>query len=188
MKKITSIIMAMLMLVGGSALFTSCSSSTSSDSSSSTVEEEQTTEAETVEQADEEQTTEAETVEQADEEDGKLGDYVVDIKSSRLSKNMSGDKVVIITYGFTNNSDSAESFTSAFNAQAYQDGVEIERDYFVQDDSYDSNSSTKDIKSGKTVDVEVAYTLNDTKTDVDVEVTELISLSDDMVTKTFKLK
>lgn len=169
MKRFISLIMAVMMLALGSAFFTGCSNSTKS------------TDAKT-------QNAQAETVKEDENNDGQLGDYVVDIKSSRFSKNLSGEKVIIITYRFTNNSSKATSFMVACDAKAYQDGVEIERDFMVQDKSYDSNSSTKDIKSGKTVDVEIAYTLNDTKTDVDVEVSELISLSDDMVTKTFKIK
>ena len=43
------------------------------------------------------------------------------------------------------------------------------------------------IKAGVSLDVEVAYELNDTTTDIEVEVKELISFDDDLVTKTFSI-
>ena len=40
---------------------------------------------------------------------------------------------------------------------------------------------------GATIEVEVAYELNDTTTDIEVEVSELISFNDSMITKTFSI-
>ena len=50
-----------------------------------------------------------------------------------------------------------------------------------------SDNETKEIKKGATLDVEVAYVLNDTTTDLEVEVKELISFNDSVVKKTFSI-
>ena len=45
----------------------------------------------------------------------------------------------------------------------------------------------KEIKKGATLSVEVAYTLNDTATPVEIEVSEMFSLNDNKITKTFTI-
>ena len=54
--------------------------------------------------------------------------------------------------------------------------------------NYSDDNQYKKIKSGTSLSVEVAYKLNDTKTDVEVEVSELYSYSDKKVTKIFSIK
>ena len=76
----------------------------------------------------------------------------------------------------------------AFNAEVYQNGVGLNESYFVNDNAnYTADNQTKDIKKGATIEVEVAYELNDISTDIEVEVTELFSFSDSSVTKTFSI-
>ncbi len=119
-----------------------------------------------------------------------LGDYVVEIKSSRLAKDYEGKDVVIVTYSFTNKkNDTATSFAGAIEDNAYQNGVGLNECYFI-DDSYEYNSenSTKEIKKGASIEVEVAYVLNDTTTPIDVEVGELFSFDDKVISKTFNLQ
>lgn len=118
-----------------------------------------------------------------------LGDYQVEIKSARVTADWEGNPAVVITYGFTNNSSEPESFWLAFEDAVYQNGVGLEKAYFLKDgDPYDEANQNKEIKSGVTIDVDVAYVLNDTETDVEVEVKELISFSDDVISKTFSIK
>ncbi len=45
----------------------------------------------------------------------------------------------------------------------------------------------KKSKKGASLEIEVAYELNDITTDIVVEVSELISFSDDVVTRTFSI-
>lgn len=118
-----------------------------------------------------------------------LGDYEVEIKSARLSKDYEGKKVVVVTYGFKNNADNATAFTWAFDDQVYQNGVGLEKCYVMDDnDPYDSANQDKQIKKGVSLDVEVAYVLNDDSTPINVELKELISFSDKTITKTFDIK
>ncbi len=118
-----------------------------------------------------------------------LGDYEVEIKSCRLAKDYEDKDIIIVTYGFTNNSDNPTAFTWTFSDEVYQSGIGLNKSYIVADSAkYSSDNQSKEIKKGATLDVEVAYELNDTTTDVEVEVSELISFSDKTITKTFSIK
>ncbi len=123
-----------------------------------------------------------------DEGKSNLGDYHVDIKACRMAKDFEGKPIVIITYVYTNNGDEAMSFMVAVDENVYQNGIGLNECYFVEDGvEYSSDNQMKDIKPGATLEVEVAYELNDTTTDVEVEVSELFSFSDKKVVKKFTI-
>ncbi len=121
--------------------------------------------------------------------DSNLGDYEVEIMSCRLAKDYEKKPVVIVKYKFTNNSEEATSFTFALSDNVYQNGIGLTT-AIVTDDSakYSSDNQMKEIKKGASLEVEVAYVLNDTTTDIEVEVEERISFSDKTITKTFSIK
>lgn len=120
--------------------------------------------------------------------DTKLGNYSVEIKSCRLAEDYEGKPIVIITYGFTNNGKESASFSFAITDEVYQADIGLNKCYFADDSAnYNSDNQTKDIKSGASLDVDVAYVLNDTSSDVVVEVSELISFNDKKLSKTFKI-
>lgn len=124
-----------------------------------------------------------------EKKDDELGEYAVVIDSCRLAKDFEDKDIVIIKYIFTNNSDDAASFMFAFDDSVYQDGIGLNECYFADDSAnFSSDNQTKDIKPGSSLDVEVAYELNDSTTDIEVEVKELISFSDKTITKTFSIK
>ena len=76
------------------------------------------------------------------------------------------------------------SFDVALEANAYQDGVGLET--AITDD--DADYFDVEIKPGVTKDVKKVYVLRDTTTPVEVEVSELFSLSDDKVVTTVELQ
>ena len=129
------------------------------------------------------------TAENSAKEDGKLGNYTVTIDSCRIAEDYEGKPIVIVKYTFTNVSgDEAQSFMWAFNDSVFQDGVSLNECYFVDDSAnYSSDNQSKEIKKGASIEVEVAYELNDTTTDIEVEVEELISFNENKITKTFKI-
>ena len=128
------------------------------------------------------------TNETSESSQAKLGDYGMEIKSCRLAEDYEGKPVAIITYGFTNNADEATAFMYTFDDQVYQNGVGLNKSYVVDDSAnYDESNQSKEIKKGASLDVEVAYELNDTTTDLEVEVKELISFNDSVVKKTFTI-
>lgn len=119
----------------------------------------------------------------------EIGKYSVVIDSCRLAEDYEGDAVVIVKYIFTNNADEdSASFAWTFEDTVYQNGVGLNEAYVLDDSAnYSSDNQTKEIKKGASIEVEVAYELNDTTTDIDVEVKELISFDETTIKKTFTI-
>ncbi|MBQ4101255.1 MAG: DUF5067 domain-containing protein, partial [Oscillospiraceae bacterium] len=85
-------------------------------------------------------------------------------------------------------SDEAAAFYIALDATVYQNGVGLNESYFLSDSAnYSSDNQTKEIKKGASIEVEVAYELNDETTDIEVEVKETFSFDDAVVKKTFSI-
>lgn len=129
------------------------------------------------------------TVQQTEEDSSSLGDYSVVIDSCRIAKDYEGNKVVIVKYIFTNvNDDDSASFFVAFDDEVYQNGVGLNEAYILDDSAnYSSDNQTKEIKKGASIEVEVAYELDDETSDIEVEVKELFSFDDKTLTKTFSI-
>ncbi len=132
--------------------------------------------------AQNENETEKETqaAEAQEQVEGKIGDFICTVKSAKLCKNWEGKDSVLITYSFTNNSKEAQSFDVALSDDVYQDGVGLE-DSFISSDDDDFGLDVK-IKPGTTKEVKKVYILNDTKTQLEIEISELISFSDEKIT------
>ena len=122
--------------------------------------------------------------------DTDIGDYSLVIDSCRLAEDYEGDPVVIVKYIFKNvNDDDAAAFTFAFDDEVYQNGVGLNPAYVLKDNAnYSADNQMKEIKKGSEIEVEAAYELNDTETDIEVEVKELFSFDDKTLTKTFSIK
>lgn len=118
--------------------------------------------------------------------DGVIGDYACVVKSAKICKNWEGKDSVKITYTFTNNAKDAQSFDIALNDEVYQDGVQLESTFISSDDD-DWGIDVK-IKPGMSKDVSKVYILRDKTTDLEVEISELISFSDDKIVTTVKLE
>lgn len=121
--------------------------------------------------------------------EGAIGDYSVVIDSCRLARDYEGKDVVIVKYIFTNVADKdAASFMVAMDDNVYQNDVGLNNAFILEDSAnYSEDNQTKEIKKGASIEVEVAYELNDATSDIVVEVSELFSLEDTMVTKTFSI-
>lgn len=126
---------------------------------------------------------------ESEESDTNIGDYTVEIQSCRLAKDYEGKDVVIVKYLYTNvSNDDATAFWAAFDETVYQNGVGLNESYLVDDGAnYSTDNQSKEIKKGASLEVEVAYELNDTTTDIEVEVKELFSFDDTTITKTFSI-
>ena len=98
------------------------------------------------------------------------GSYNVELKNAKLATDVSDDKIVVVTYSFTNNSDSAVAFNTVIDDKAFQDGVELGvvwTSYGV--DGLDYQTGRREIKPGVTFDVTCAYELNNDSSDVEIE-------------------
>lgn len=118
---------------------------------------------------------------------GTLGDYTVEIKDATLTEDYDGKPALVVTYGFTNNSDAEQSFMVAISDEAYQDGVELQTTIPAIGSDIDTSTQMSNIKPGASIDVTAIYGLSNTTSDVEVELSELISLSDAKVVKTFSI-
>ena len=127
--------------------------------------------------------TSAVSAESEEKANDTIGDYKCVVKGAKLCKDLTGKDAVLITYEFTNNSDSAVSFDVALDARAYQDGVGLETAILDEDTDY----LDVDIKPGVTKEVKKAYNLRDTSTEIEIEVSELISFSNDKIVTTVEI-
>ena len=110
------------------------------------------------------------------------------IDSCRLATDYKGDPIVIVKYKFTNNDDDPACFSWSLECNVFQDGIGLNTCYLSDDSAhYSSDNQLKEIKKGATLDVEVAYELNDTTTEIEVEVSELISFNDKKIVKRFSI-
>ena len=117
-----------------------------------------------------------------------LGKYNVVIDSCRLATDYAGNPIVIVKYKFTNNSDDPIAFWLAVDENVFQNDIGLNVCYLASDSAnYSTDNQMKEIRKGATIEVEVAYTLNDTTTPIEVEVKELISFSDKTITKKFNI-
>lgn len=116
--------------------------------------------------------------ESQNENQGNLGDYDVQIKDSRYVNDYEGKKSILVTYTFTNYTEEASNFTTSVSATAYQDGVELGTAYLYDVDGYDAESLLKNVQTGKSVDVQQAYVLDDETTEVEIIVEDLFDITD----------
>ncbi len=114
-----------------------------------------------------------------------IGNYGCVVKSAKLTKNWEGADTVLITYEFTNNSKSPASFDVALVDHIYQNGIGLETTFL---DDEDTDLLDVEIKPGASKEVKKAYKLRDTSTDLEIEIEELISFSDDKIVTTVTLQ
>lgn len=106
--------------------------------------------------------------------------FPVEIKESAVVKDYEGNPALVVALTWTNNSEETTMFESALMVTAFQDGVSL--DYAITDGTtgYDLDASWKEIRPGTTQDVWCCFALT-SESDVEVEVTEWISLNDDIL-------
>lgn len=110
---------------------------------------------------------------------GDIGDYNVVIKDHFFDENYDNKKVIVVTYTFTNNSSVDTSYDVAIFEQCFQNGIELEKEFFSMDiDNYNTDNKSKTVKPGVSLDVQQAYILNDEETTIDVEIEEFLGFSD----------
>lgn len=109
--------------------------------------------------------------------DGTIGDYKCVVKNAVKCQDYAGKDAILVTYDFTNNSNDAISFDIALQANAYQDGIGLETAILEED----TDLMDVEIKPGVTKEVKKAYLLRDSSTELEIEISELISFSDDKI-------
>lgn len=116
--------------------------------------------------------------EETEKKTGDIGSYNVIVKDYFVAEDYDDEKILVVTYTFTNNSETNASFDVSIYEQCFQNGVELNKDYFTDIEDYDTSNSTKSIKPGTSIDVQQAYVLNDEESDIDVEISEFLGFDD----------
>ena len=148
-------------------------------SSSAPADEKPTEEAEQAQTAEQEEEAEPEEAAAAE------SPYAVTIDGAETSTDYDGNPAIIVTYTFTNNAEEATSFWVALSTEVYQDGVQLEQTYV---EGMDSDAEMKNIKTGASIEVQVAYVLDSTS-EVEVEVYELFDFDHTMLaSQTFSVE
>ena len=116
-----------------------------------------------------------------------LGDYAVSVISHELARDYDGNAALVVTYGFTNNSRDTRSFLFAIEANAFQDGIELEMAVIGDSSLVDSGSQMRNVRPGAGQAVTVAYLLTSETSPVELEISEYMSFSDDKIEMTIDL-
>ena len=102
-----------------------------------------------------------------------LGDYTVEIGDAFMATDWEGNPALVVTYTWTNNSDSATSAMSALYDKAFQDSVQLEIAMMDVVEGYDSGASMLEVQPGGTHTYQQAYVCTSTTSPVQVTVEEL---------------
>ena len=121
------------------------------------------------------------------EQDTSLGDGTIEIGDFVLAKTYEDKDAIVINLKYTNNGEEDSNFMTSFSAKAYQNGVELSNAIIIDSEVYDSENQMKNLKQGGSIDVQVAYELDDLESDVEFEISELFSFNDKKLTKQFKI-
>lgn len=186
MKKIIDLIkklaLALVALVLIGAIFgRGGKESSSSSSSESEAAVEQQAQEETKEEVASEAEAEAEPEAEADEGPAMAedSDYKVTINGYNIVEDYDGAPCIAVDFTFTNVSDDTPtSMMLATDITVYQDGVECEDAYFSGENS---DGFSNKVKAGVSVDVTRTYKLQNTTSDVEVEVGQLSFWDDSML-------
>lgn len=121
------------------------------------------------------------------EQEGDLGSYHVEIKGAAAAADYEGKDAIVVTYSWTNNSGGTTSAYEALRVKAFQNGAALDSAVVIDSQKFDFSNYMREIRSGRTADVQIAFHLNSKTTAVDIEISELGSSSGDTVVMEFDL-
>lgn len=104
------------------------------------------------------------------------GQYEVEIVGARISKDYQGNPAAIVTYSFTNNGNSNATFLTSVSANAFQNSVQCGV-AVITSGELDSQPSMSQVQPGGTLEVECAYSLQDTTNPVTIQVGPYVNFS-----------
>lgn len=100
-----------------------------------------------------------------------VGDFVFEFTGHELTKDAYGTDVVLLTYNFTNNSAEACAFTDTTYYEVLQNGNDLNSTtIYVSEESMETitKNEYEEIEPGATIEVVLAYELEDTSSPVTV--------------------
>lgn len=103
---------------------------------------------------------------------GTVGDSYIEVKGWEIKYDYSGKPALVLTYDWTNNSKDTTSALMSVSVKGFQKGVELDIGILL-DNSVDTGSSLRDVRPGTTITVQEVFTLSDTESEVEFEISEL---------------
>jgi hypothetical protein len=111
---------------------------------------------------------------------GDFGEFQVEVKEIEINNDNPDKPYIIITYAFTNNSNSAENFMYNIGDTVFQNNVCLKETSFAS-----HPTQTTPVKSGTTYDVIGMYYLQDLTSDIEIELKHY--WSEKITTKVFEI-
>lgn len=113
--------------------------------------------------------------------EGTLGDYYIALTDIRRAVSSGDTPCVILTYLFTNNSDSAQMFLMSIDQTVRQNGALCETATHTIP-GVDGIKDFLGVESGETIEVQVAYELHDVESPIEIALKELFNWRSDAPT------
>lgn len=118
-------------------------------------------------------------------QEGDLGSYHVEIKGAAAAADYEGKDAIVVTYSWTNNSGSTANAYETLRVKAFQNGAPLDSAVVIDSEKFDFSNYMRDIRPGRSADVQIAFHLNSRTTTVEIEISELGSSSEDTVVMEF---
>lgn len=105
-----------------------------------------------------------------------------------LAKDYEGKPALIVYFDYTNKDESAaHNAMFAFRIQGFQNGIAGDSVILMDRRPEESDAAMTDVKAGVTIPVAFSFGLQDETSDVELEVSELMSFSNEKATQILKL-
>ena len=107
----------------------------------------------------------------------KLGDYELLYKGACIMEDSDGNDAIVLTLDFTNNGKDNASYLWSVNETVMQNGVELEvATVFTDYDTFETviDGQFTDVAPGTTLEVQTAFVLNDTTSEIKATFEELL--------------
>ena len=101
------------------------------------------------------------------------------------TKDYEGNSALVVTYTWSNHGADTINAAAILAAQAYQNGVELERAIIGDSTVYDSEAEWKEIPPGASLTVQYAFGMDSETTPVKVKISELLCSDGAAVVRTF---
>lgn len=108
--------------------------------------------------------------------EGEIGKYYVKIGEHEITRDYSGNPILLVTIDFTNNNDEAKAFIYSLDCKAYQNGVELTSPISTYGiENYNWQDKTKEVQKGVTYQFKLAFEISDETKPVDIQISPKIS-------------
>lgn len=115
------------------------------------------------------------------------GSLAIDIVSTELTKDKNDADSVFVNIKFTNNTSKKQNFKYSVGIKAKQGEKMLSPAIIAENEKYKPSLITKNIEPGESLEIKVAYVLNDKTTPIDVMCKPNSGENKDEITKQLKL-